>query len=597
MAISDSFLDELISRTDITEIVGSYVRLTKKSGQNMFGLCPFHSEKTPSFTVNSEKQIYHCFGCGKGGGAIGFIREVENVPFRDAVEILAKKAGMDVPQEAGQQENVNKRKRMYELNRDAAKHFHAMLTTPYGKTAAEYMAERGISKTSVTRFGIGVAPDQWNLLYEAMTHKGYSKQELFDAGLCRPGKKEGGAYDFFRNRLMFPIIDIRGNVLGFSGRRLDKGNEYKYLNSPDTPVFTKSRNLFAINLAKKSKAGMLILVEGNIDVVMLHQAGFDCAVAPLGTALTAEQSRLLASYTDQIIVVFDSDEAGRKATLRALSLLERTGKNVKVVNLGSSGDPDDFIRKHGADAFKILLERSENNFEYRLLEIMNSCDMKTDEGRLAYLTAATDLVSDIKSEPEREIYGSKIALAANVSPEAVKNEVIKKIRTKKKRARTEEERNVTRVRANAQPAVRELRYANELSAVAEEGVIRLIVNDPGLLSSAVKTGFSQDEFTSPFLSKVYGILERRISSEREVSEKLILPELDPGEASQLTIILQKPETLLQGERIIKEYINKIRAERLKTQIPDEDILLEIKRFKGNNIGDTRTGTELKGNDK
>jgi len=582
MPIPDSFLDELISRTDITELVGGYVRLTKKSGSNMFGLCPFHSEKTPSFTVNSEKQIYHCFGCGKGGGAIGFIREIENIPFRDAVEVLARKAGMTVPEEDGQVDLSNKRKRMYELNRDAAKHFHAMLATPLGETAREYLATRGISKTSVTRFGIGVAPDQWSTLLDAMTKKGYTHLEMFDAGLCRPGKKGGGAYDFFRNRLMFPVIDIRGNVIGFSGRRLDAEKDYKYVNSPDTPVFTKSRNLFGLNLAKKSKAGMLILVEGNIDVVMLHQAGFDCAVAPLGTAFTSEQSRLIAHYTDRIVVVFDPDEMGQKATLRALSLLEKTGKNVKVVNLGTSGDPDDFIRKHGADAFKVLLERSENNVEYRLLGILNSCDMKTDEGRLSYLASATELLSEIKNEPEREIYGTKVAQTAGVSKESIKNEVEKKIGIKTRRQNKEFEKDVTRARAKIQPASRELRYINEISAVAEEGVLRCLVLDPALLKIAAETGFSKEEFTSPFLAKVYDILEERINAVRDVNEALILSELEANEASQFTTIMQKPESLQQGTKIIQEYIDKIRAERLKTQVPDEGLLLEIKRRKEQN---------------
>ena len=502
MPIPDSFLDELISRTDITEVVGGYVRLTKKSGNNMFGLCPFHSEKTPSFTVNSEKQIYHCFGCGKGGGAIGFIREIENLPFRDAVDVLAKRVGMTVPEEEGQEERTNHRKRLLELNREAARHFHTMLKTPSGESAREYLATRGLSKTSVTKFGIGVATDNWSSLLDAMTDKGYSKQELFDAGLARPGKQGSGAYDFFRNRLMFPVIDIRGNVIGFSGRRLDAGKDYKYVNSPDTPVFTKSRNLFGLNLAKKSKAGILILVEGNIDVVMLHQAGFDSAVAPLGTALTSEQSRLLAQYTEKIVVVFDPDEMGQKATLRALSILEKTGKDIKVVNLGKSGDPDEFIRKHGADAFKILLERSENQTEYRLLTILGSCDMNTDEGRLSYLTSATNLLSEIKSEPEREIYGAKVAKTAGVSVEAVKNEVIKKLKIKKGKERKDFEKEITRPRVKIQPTSRELRYTNDLSAVAEEGVIRWLVFDPELMKIADEMRFSKEEFTSAFLAKV-----------------------------------------------------------------------------------------------
>jgi len=579
MPIPDSFLDELVSRTDITELVGGYVRLTKKSGANMFGLCPFHSEKTPSFSVNSEKQIYHCFGCGKGGGAISFIREIENVPFRDAVEVLARKAGMTVPEEDGQVETANRRKRILELNRESAKHFHAMLVSPLGESARDYLAARGISKASVTRFGLGVAPNDWSLLLDAMTRKGYTKQELIDAGLCRHGKKDGGAYDFFRNRLMFPVIDVRGSVIGFSGRRLDAEKDYKYINSPDTLVFTKSRNLFGLNLARKSKAGMLVLVEGNIDVVMLHQAGFDSAVAPLGTAFTSEQSRLIAQYTDRIIIVFDSDEMGKKATLRALTLLEKTGKSVKVVDLGASGDPDDFIRKHGADAFKVLLERSDSHIEYRLLAIANTYDMNTDEGRLSYLSAATDLLSEIDNEPEREIYGAKTAQTAGVSPESIKNEIAKKRKIKRGRNKKDFEKDVTRARAKVQPASRELRYTNELSAVAEEGVIRCLVIDPTLIKTTAEMGFSREEFTSPFLAKIYGMLEKRLYEGREVSEAFILSELEPGEASQLTIILQKPESLPHSGRIIREYIEKIRAERLKTQTPDEEMLLEIKRLK------------------
>jgi len=579
MAIPESFIDELISRTDITELVSGYVRLTKKSGANMFGLCPFHSEKTPSFTVNSEKQIYHCFGCGKGGGAIGFIRDIENLSFRDALKILARRAGMTVPEEDGQADRSNRRKRIIELNRDAARHFHSMLATSMGETAREYLAVRGISKQSVTRFGIGVAPNQWSALHDAMIKKGYSLTELFDAGLCRKGSKGDGIYDFFRNRLMFPVINVRGDVIAFSGRRLDAEKDYKYINSQDSIVFSKNRNIFGLNLAKKSKAGMLILVEGNIDVVILHQAGFDCAVAPLGTALTAEQTRLLTQYTEKVVVVFDPDEAGRKATLRALSLLERTGKNIKVVNLGTSGDPDDFIRKHGADAFKILLERSESNIEYQLLTIQNTCNMDTDEGRLKYISAASNILAEIRSEAEREIYIAKVAQIAEVSTAAIKNEVTVMMRANLKRDKKEFEKDNKRPRQRIQPASRELRYKNDLSAIAEEGIIRCLILDPELIKNIIDTGFSQEEFTSAFLSKVYEILDKRISGGREVSQALIMSELETDEASQLTTILQKPESIAKGDRIIRDYITKIRAEKLKTQAPTEETLLEIKRKK------------------
>jgi DNA primase len=431
----------------------------------------------------------------------------------------------------------------------------------------------------VTRFGIGVAPDEWSTLLDTAKMNGYSIQELIDAGLCRRGKKEDGAYDFFKNRLMFPIIDVRSNVIGFSGRRLDAEKDYKYLNSPDTPVFTKSRNLFGLNFAKSSKAGLLILVEGNIDVVMLHQAGFDCAVAPLGTAFTSEQSRLLAQYTEKIVIVFDSDETGKKATIRALTLLEKTGKSIKVVDLGASGDPDDFIRRHGADAFELLLERSEGNIDFRLLTIQNSYDMNTDEGRLEYLTAATSMLTEIKNEPEREIYSAKVAQTAGVSKEAVKNELTNKLSAKKRREKKDFNREVAHPRASIQPASRNLRYTNDLSAVAEEGVIRCVLLSKELLKVAYELGFSKDDFTSAFLSKVYEKLERRINENREVNEAFLLSELESDEASQLTIILQKPETLAQSEKSMRQYIEKIRTERLKTQDPDEAMLLDIMKIK------------------
>ncbi|NLA85946.1 MAG: DNA primase, partial [Clostridiales bacterium] len=316
MAFPEAFLDELIRRNDIVDVVSGYVHLTKKSGNNLFGLCPFHSEKTPSFSVSVDKQIYHCFGCGQGGGVINFIIEIENLSYPDAVGFLAKRAGLTVPDDRTSKETQSRRARLLELNSDAARFFYTVLMSPQGGEARKYIAKRGITKAMVTRFGLGAAPDSWNALYDAMTKKGYTRREMLDAGLAKQSKKESqSVYDAFRNRLMFPVIDVRGSVIGFSGRILGDG-EPKYLNSPDTIVFNKSRNLFALNLAKKSKAGMLLLAEGNIDVVALHQAGFDCAVASLGTSLTEEQVRLMSRYTQNVTIAYDTDEAGMKASQR-----------------------------------------------------------------------------------------------------------------------------------------------------------------------------------------------------------------------------------------------------------------------------------------
>ena len=576
MAIPESFLDELVARTDIVELVGGYVRLIKRSGSNMFGLCPFHSEKTPSFSVSSDKQIYHCFGCQKGGGAINFVMEIENLEFRDAVEFLAKRAGMTMPDEGAPDEFLHKRRRMLELNRDAARYFHETLLSPSGESARKYLAKRGISQKMVTRFGLGAAPDAWSGLLDAMS--GYTKQELIDAGLARRGKKEGGAYDMFRNRLIFPVIDVRGGVIGFSGRALGD-NEPKYLNSPDTLVFNKSRNLFALNIAKKSKSGMLILAEGNIDVVALHQAGFDCAVAALGTALTEDQVRLMARYTESAVIAFDADEAGKKAALRAIGLFEKTKLGVKVLDFGEAKDPDEFLQKSGADAFSLLLERSENHIEYRLMTIKNNADLGSDEGRLKYIYAATELLSELASEPEREIYGAQVAKTAGISPESVENEVKKMRKTKRARQRKQYEKRVTRPAAAMQPADRSLRYENEYSAAAEEGVIRCLMRDLELLRICEDMNFGSEEFTSPLLAKVYEVLSMRESRGREPTEGLILSGFPANEASQLTVILQKPEATPHSEKSIRDYIEKIRAEKYKSDAPDEKLLLAIKKYR------------------
>ena len=366
MAFPERFLDELTERNDIVDVVSQYVRLTKKSGANLFGLCPFHSEKTPSFSVAPDKQIYHCFGCGKGGGVINFIMEIENLSFPDAVAFLARRANMPLPEEA-QSEDTSRRARLLQLNRDAARFFHETLKSPQGAPAQDYIRRRAISPAMVTRFGLGFAPDSWDSLANAMRKKGYSDQGMFEAGLVKHGKS-GGVYDAFRNRLMFPVIDGRGSVIGFSGRILGDG-EPKYLNSPETPVFSKSHNLFGLNLAKKSKNGYIILVEGNIDVVSLHQAGFDGAVASLGTSLTGEQARLISRYTNEVILCYDSDEAGRKAASRAIGILEKLDLKVRVLQVPGAKDPDEFIKKNGADAFRNLIDASAGQIEYRLRDV------------------------------------------------------------------------------------------------------------------------------------------------------------------------------------------------------------------------------------
>ena len=577
MAFPADFLDALVARNEISEVVGEYVQLTKKSGSNMFGLCPFHSEKTPSFSVSSDKQIYHCFGCGKGGSVINFIMEMEGLGYRDAVEYLAKRAGLEIPDDGTPQTVRDRRARILSLNKDAARFYYSMLSQKEGSAAVEYIKRRSISKEMVVRFGLGVAPDGWRNLTDAMLNKGYTYQELFDAGLCKKSRSgNGGVYDTFRNRLMFPVIDIRGSVIGFSGRALGD-NEPKYLNSPDTPVFNKSRNLFGMNLAKKTKFGMIILVEGNVDVVSLHQAGFDCAVASLGTSLTPDQARLISRYAQKVVISYDADSAGVKAAQRALSILEKAGLEVKVLRISGAKDPDEFIKNRGADAFRILLEKSDNHIDYRLSIIRNKYILDTDDGKIGYLNEAAEMLAGLSSDVERDIYSVRVAEETGVSADAVKSEVKKKRRRMISKAKKKNEQEQMRVSSTIQPSDTSIKYKNVVSAAAEEGVIRLLLLDPELINTLPE--ISSNDFSSEFLRKVYSVIIRRYSEGKDITTAAVMAELETAESQHLSVVVQKPETVSDGKRALNDYVEKIKSEKLKRSNADLGELAKMFREK------------------
>ena len=577
MRYSENFITELVERSDIVDVVSGYVRLGKKSGSNMFGLCPFHSEKTPSFSVSPDKQIYHCFGCGKGGGVINFILEIEGLSFPEAVEFLARRAGMPIPEEENDAES-RKRARMLALNKDAARFFYEQLATPAGGAAREYMARRRIGGATAKNFGVGFAPDSWGSLRNAMRAKGYTDFEMADAGLVRRGKTSG-FYDTFRNRLMFPVIDVRGNVIGFSGRILGDG-EPKYMNSPETLVFNKSRNLFALNLAKKSKSGYIILSEGNIDVVSLHQAGFDSAVASLGTSLTPEQARLLSRFTNQVIIAYDNDGAGIKAAQRAIGILEKLDVKVKVLRLNGAKDPDEFIKLKGPDAFRNLLEASENQVDYRLRSVTDKYDLSTDEQKVEFLKEATDLVARLPGEMERQVYARRVAEMAGVAQEAVTGEVERRRKRALRSARQSAEREQTRPERQMQPIERSLRYDDPGSAAAEEGLIRLLALDPALAKSPGLPDAA--DFSAPALGKIYALVRERIARGEGVDPNLLGQELSADEMSLLVRIMQKPEILSRGDQALRDYIKKIQEQKDARQQGDDLLALQqkLKETKG-----------------
>lgn len=581
MAFSDAFLDELLARTDLVDLVGGYVSLRQQGG-GYKGLCPFHGEKTPSFTVSPEKQLFYCFGCGVGGGPIQFVRQIENLDFADAVRFLADKAGLPVPEEDADTGSRRRRETVYRLNRDAARFFHETLSSPEGERARDYCQSRALSQAAVTRFGLGYAPDRWDSLLDAMTARGYSKTDLLEAGLVVQNKT-GGLYDRFRGRLMFPIIDLRRQVVGFGGRVLD-GSTPKYLNSPDTPVFSKSRHLFALNIAKNTKQGRLVLAEGYMDVLSLHQAGFDCAVASLGTALTPRQAMLMAKYTKEVVIAYDMDAAGQNAAARAIAILEQAGVSVRVLRLRDAKDPDEFLRRYGREALAVLLAGSETQMEYRLTTLAARYDLTGDEGRLGFCREAAELLSMLNGAAERDIFTRKAAELCRVSAEALAADV-KRARARREKARMNElGRKAAQPTRVLQPRARELRYENSRSASAEEGVLQLLFQDPSLIEPACAL-LGPEDFSVPLLAGLFSSLVDRYHEGRPLVPSGFEETLTSEEMSHLTRILNKPTSFAFGVQALRDCAAVIISESAlrRAEALGEDPLLVLQKQKTEGI--------------
>lgn len=583
MAISESFLDELNSRLNIVDVVSAYLPLNKKGG-NYWGLCPFHHEKTPSFSVNESKQIFHCFGCGKGGGAIRFVMEMDSLPFPEAVRKLAGQAGMEAPEDrAGDGVWREKRRRVLELNKEAARYYRAMLTDPRGEQVAAYIRDkRRISPKFSTRFGLGAAPDAWDSLITAMRDKGYDKADLIDAGLAVAGKG-GGVYDKYRNRLMLPVIDVRGDVIGFTSRVMDDSTP-KYLNTPETPIFKKRSILYGLNYAKNTKRSNFILVEGNIDVITLHQAGFDNTVATMGTALTEEHVRMLGRYTKELVLCYDNDAAGEDATQRAIALLKNSEVGVKVLRLpqhklpdGTLGkqDADDFIKNFGPGAFEGLMDQSANSAEYRLGVVQAQFDLSRDDQRAQYLLAAAEVVASLESPVEREIYAGRCAETAGVSKESVFQEVRRFRDRQHWQARKREERQSLAPTRQFQPKSRELRYRNVRSARAEEGVLRVLLLDGEFFREV--DGLEPDCFSSPLLGRAYGLLRERWQAGKEAVLPALEGQFTPEEMDQLTAAVQEPQPRNTAQAALEDYKQTILAEYRRADIHSAEDLNGLKQ--------------------
>lgn len=507
MRIPQSFIDEIKYRNKIEDVIASYVNL-KRAGSVYQGLCPFHSERTPSFTVFPNTETFHCFGCGAGGDVISFIMRAENLEYPGAVEFLAKRSGLEMPEEAdgGKSETI-KRSRMYEMNRAAALFFNKALYAPESEPAREYLKKRGLSRAAVKRFGLGFAPNSFHALSDHMHSLGYRDEELKEAFLCGKSERTGGYFDYFRERIMFPIIDNFSNVIAFGGRAL--GDEKpKYLNTSDTPVFKKSRNLFALNFARNACAESLILCEGYMDVIAVNMAGFPNAVATLGTALTSEQARIMAKYTKKVILSYDSDDAGVAAAKRAIPILTDVGLEVKLLRMEGAKDPDEYIKKFGAARFKTLLEDSQGKLDYLCDSVLKKYDILIPEEKMKAADELCGVICGIWSDVEREIYITRIAERLSVEPSNLARDVERRMRRKQREEDTELRRKVVSDTLGYGDRVNREFVGNAKAARAEEAIIGILLLRPELIPEIRRgtVALCADDFVTAFNRRVFEAL-------------------------------------------------------------------------------------------
>ena len=568
MALSDDFLQELRNRADIESTISSYVNL-KRAGRISKGLCPFHGEKTASFTVYPDTQSYYCFGCGNGGDVITFIKNIENLDYIDAVRFLADRVGLDMPDENNYDSTMNKRRlRMLEANREAARFFHNCLKTQDGTVGYRYFKDRGLTDDTIRKFGLGFAPDSFNALTNYLMNMGYTKDELVFANLARRSQKNpNNIYDNFRNRVMFPIIDVKGNVIAFGGRVMDDSKP-KYLNTSDTLVYKKSMGVFALNLAKKSGKDSLILCEGYMDVIALHQAGFTNAVAGLGTALTSEQAHLLSRYASEILISYDADEAGQKAAARALTIFKNTTAKIKILRLSGGKDPDEIIKNYGVEKMKAIIIGAANEVEFALLREHSKYDLASDDGKRQYLQAAIKVLSNVGAI-ELEIYASRIANELSVAKEVIISEAK---RQAKKNNVVQQKKEFTEIQRKEDilDKLNPQRKTFYRAAKAEEMLIALVMANPEFLKG-IDEKLSYEDYITDFNRRIYKAVTDRLRQGKSAEISFLYGDLTEDEISAVAKIQTISHTLKNTMAECLDCINVILGEKNKKSLKDVDV--------------------------
>lgn len=558
MALSDSFLQELKMKTDIEDVISTYVTL-KRRGATLVGLCPFHNEKTPSFTVYPATQSFYCFGCGAGGDAITFLKKIENLDYLDAVKTLAQRAGLQMPQEGFDDSLSKRRRRILEMNREAARFYHSVLLSPEGKVGYDYYIGRALSAATINHFGLGFAPNQWDALLKHMRAKGYQPTELVDAGLARKGQK--GYYDNFRNRVMTPIIDVRGNVIAFGGRVLDDSKP-KYINTGDTLVYKKTNELFALNFAKDSKEDALILCEGYMDVIAMHQAGFTNAVAGCGTALTTEQVRLISRYAKEVILTYDADEAGQKALQKAMTLFDQTDVKVRIPALVGGKDPDEIIRTYGRDKFKGMLEGASNETEFRLLALRRQYNLATTQGKIDFIGGALQILATLPPV-EQDLYVSRLSEELGVERQNMKVQLQDLVVRQGNRREKREFNRI--VQENMRKAARETMAtdASLRKLRAEDRLISLLLRYPDC--SRLCKDFDPQWLTPGFAQRVFTLILQRLENGDGTELMDLRDRLTDDEMGRLSGIIARGGESADAKQEFSDCLQTIRAEQQKKQ--------------------------------
>lgn len=558
MALSDSFLQELKMKTDIEDVISTYVTL-KRRGATLVGLCPFHNEKTPSFTVYPATQSFYCFGCGAGGDAITFLKKIENLDYLDAVKTLAQRAGLQMPQEGFDDSWSKRRRRILEMNREAARFYHSVLLSPEGKVGYDYYIGRALSAATINHFGLGFAPNQWDALLKHMRAKGYQPAELVDAGLARKGQK--GYYDNFRNRVMTPIIDVRGNVIAFGGRVLDDSKP-KYINTGDTLVYKKTNELFALNFAKDSKEDALILCEGYMDVIAMHQAGFTNAVAGCGTALTTEQVRLISRYAKEVILTYDADEAGQKALQKAMTMFDQTDVKVRIPALVGGKDPDEIIRTYGRDKFKGMLEGASNETEFRLLALRRQYNLATTQGKIDFIGGALQILATLPPV-EQDLYVSRLSEELGVERQNMKVQLQDLVARQGNRREKREFNRI--VQENMRKTARETMAtdASLRKLRAEDRLISLLLRYPDC--SRLCKDFDPQWLTPGFAQRVFTLILQRLENGDGTELMDLRDRLTDDEMGRLSGIIARGGESADAKQEFSDCLQTIRAEQQKKQ--------------------------------